>query len=173
MLKRNGRADDAADLLDRAIALFPEQLLLRLERAFISEQFDDLDKAELDFRFVLERDPDNVIALNALGYTLANKTSRHHEALDLIKRALALQPGDAAIIDSLGWAHFRLGNINDAIRYLELAFDKFPDDEIAAHLIEAYWTHGQTGKARSLIKSFKQENDATPRVDEAILRLGI
>lgn len=173
LLKRNGRADDASDLLDEAIERFPEQLLLRLERAIISEQFNDIEMAELDLRFVLDRDPDNVTALNALGYTLANKTTRYNEALDLIERAFALRPDDAAIIDSLGWAQYRLGKMAEATSNLEKAFAEFPDDEVAAHLIEVYWVNGEKNKARAIIKKVKADTEDTPMIDETISRLSI
>ena len=173
LLKRNGRADDANDLLDEAIERFPEQLLLRLERAIISEQFNDIEQAELDLRFVLDRDPDNVTALNALGYTLANKTTRYIEALDLIERAFALRPDDAAIIDSLGWAQYRLGRMAEATSNLEKAFAEFPDDEVAAHLIEVYWVNGEKNKARAIIKKVRADTQETPMIDETIGRLGI
>ena len=173
LLKRNGRADEANDILDEAIERFPEQLLLRLERAFIYEQFNDIEGLEKDLRFVLDRDPDNVTALNALGYTLADRTSRYREALGLIEKAMALRPGDAAIIDSLGWVQYRLGDIKAATVNLETAFSKFADDEVAAHLVEVYWVSGKKNKARALIKKQKKSNEDTTKVDETVQRLGI
>lgn len=173
LLKRNGRADEANTILNQAIALFPEQLLLRLERAFLSELFDDLETAESDLRYILNRDPNNVTALNALGYTLANRTTRYHEALDLIEKAISLKPDDAAIIDSLGWAQYRLGQYEAAIINLEKALEKFPDDEVASHLVEVYWVSGNKEKARAVANQMKKTASETPKVDETLYRLGI
>lgn len=173
LLKRNGRADDAKNILNQAIELFPEQLLLRLERAFLSELFDDLETAEQDLRYVIKRDPNNVTALNALGYTLANRTDRYQEALELIERAILLKPDDAAIIDSLGWAQYRLGRFEAATINLETALEKFPDDEVAAHLIEVYWVSGQKEKARAVAIKMKKTTTETPKIDETLNRLGI
>ena len=173
LLKTHGHPQEASEILNLAIERFPEQLLLRLERALMSEQFNDFATTENDLRFILSRDPDNVTALNALGYTLSNHTERYNEALDLIKKALAIRPDDPAIIDSMGWVQYRLGQFKDAINNLEFAFEQFDDDEVAAHLIEVYWISGEKKKARSLIKKFKKQQEETPNVDEAINRLGI
>ncbi|MEZ7984613.1 MAG: tetratricopeptide repeat protein [Pseudomonadales bacterium] len=173
LLKSNGYIEEARELLDLAIERFPEQLLLRLERALMSEQFHDFATAESDLRFILSRDPDNITALNALGYSLSNRVGRYEEALVFVEKAFTLRPDDPAIIDSLGWAQYRLGEFEKATYHLEMAFEQFPDDEVAAHLIEVYWVSGEKSKARSLIKQFKKQLDDTPKVDEAINRLSI
>ena len=173
LLKTHGHADEARELLNLAIERFPEQLLLRLERAIMSEQFNDFATSENDLRFILSRDPDNVTALNALGYSLSNQVGRYKEALELVEKAFMLRPNDPAIIDSLGWAQYRLGQFDTATKHLENAFEQFPDDEVAAHLIEVYWVNGEKNKARSLIRQFKKPLSDTPKVDEAIDRLGI
>lgn len=173
LLKAHGQAEEARELLNLAIERFPEQLLLRLERALMSEQLNDFATTESDLRFILSRDPDNVTALNALGYSLSNRVGRYKEALVLVEKAFALRPDDPAIIDSLGWAQYRLGQFDTATKHLESAFEQFPDDEVAAHLIEVYWVNNEKSKARSLIRQFKKQSSDTPKVDEAINRLGI
>ena len=139
----------------------------------MSEQFNDFATTESDLRFILSRDPDNITALNALGYSLSNRVGRYEEALAFVEKAFALRPDDPAIIDSLGWAQYRLGQFETATYHLKIAFEQFPDDEVAAHLIEVYWVSGEKSKARSLIKQFKKQLDDTPKVDEAINRLSI
>lgn len=173
LLKTHGHPEEAYGLLSQAIERFPEQLLLRLERALICEQLNDFATLESDLRFILSRDPDNITALNALGYSLSNRAGRYEEALVLVKKAFNLRPDDPAIIDSLGWAQYRLGKLDQATIHLENAFKQFPDDEVAAHLIEVYWVNGEQNKARSVIKKFKEQLQDTPKVDEAINRLGI
>ncbi len=97
---------------------------------------------------MLALDPDNSLALNALGYSLANLTDRFAEALALISHALELKPDDPAILDSMGWVQYRLGNLELALENLRKAFDRFPDHEVAAHLGEVLWVMGRTDEAR-------------------------
>ena len=92
--------------------------------------------------------PDDANAMNALGYTLADRTDHKAEALALIQKALTLKPGEPAIIDSLGWVQYRLGNLDEALEQLRRAYDKQPDAEIAAHLGEVLWVSGQKDEAR-------------------------
>ncbi|MGF1525665.1 MAG: tetratricopeptide repeat protein [Candidatus Competibacterales bacterium] len=103
-----------------------------------------------DLRTILELDPDNGHALNALGYTLTDRTDRHQEALGYIERAYALLPNDAAVVDSMGWVHYRLGNLDKALTYLRRAYDLDPDPEIGAHLSEVLWYLGKRDEARTL-----------------------
>lgn len=173
LLKKNDLSIEAHSLLSDAIARLPEQLLLRIERSFISETFGDIEMTEADLRFVLERDPDNVIALNALGYSLSNKTTRYDEALALVEQAIAIRPNDPAIIDSLGWVQFRLGDTESALKNLKRAYDQYPDDEIAAHLIEVYWTINKKRAAKSIIKKIKRQEKPYPLVLKTAERLGI
>ena len=133
-----------------ALEQFPEDLGLLYTRAMLAEKRGDLAGLERDLRFILEREPDNAMALNALGYTLADRTTRHAEARELIERAHELNPDDAAILDSLGWVHYRLGNLQEAERYLRLALERMPDAEIAAHLGEVLWVSGQQAEAREV-----------------------
>ncbi|GIT48634.1 MAG: hypothetical protein Ct9H300mP14_05620 [Gammaproteobacteria bacterium] len=90
-------------------------------------------------RRLIELEPDNAHAYNALGYTLADQTDRLDEALVLIERALVLLPEDPFILDSMGWVHYRLGNNDLAREYLQKAIDLRLDAEIAAHLGEVLW----------------------------------
>jgi Flp pilus assembly protein TadD len=101
------------------------------------------------------------MALNALGYTLADRTSRHDEALQLIEQAYQLNPDDPAILDSLGWVNFRLGNLSEAEALLRKALLRFPDHEVAAHLGEVLWTKGERSEARAVwSKALKLQPDS-------------
>ena len=102
---------------------------------------------ENDLRSILVRDPDNIQALNALGYTLADRTKRYDEAFRLIKRAYELDPKDAAIMDSMGWVQYRLGNLDQALKYLKQAMELMDDVEVAAHLGEVLWVKGDKKEA--------------------------
>jgi tetratricopeptide (TPR) repeat protein len=110
-----------------------------------------LEVVEADLRRLLELDPDHADALNALGYSLADMTDRYAEALELIQRALAIKPDEGAILDSMGWVQYRLGNLGLALDYLRQAGAKLPEDpEVAAHLGEVLWALGQRDEARQV-----------------------
>jgi tetratricopeptide (TPR) repeat protein len=91
--------------------------------------------------------PDNATVLNTLGYTLADETDRHSEALELIEKALALAPDEPAILDSMGWVLYKLGRLKEAQNYLERAYELMRDPEIAAHLGEVLLALGDNEKA--------------------------
>ena len=173
LLTINGQTIEAYEVFEQAIIALPEQLMLRIERALLSEQLNNFTATEKDLRFVLSRDPQNVMALNALGYTLTNNSSRFEEALALIRQAITLRPNDGAIIDSLGWVQYHLGDWHSAVKNLERAFEILPDDEVAAHLIEVYWQNGDRYKARRLIKKLKKSGTSLPQTDDIIKKLGI
>ncbi|MDG2080077.1 MAG: hypothetical protein P8J26_11335, partial [Pseudomonadales bacterium] len=163
LLSDSSELVDAHSVLSEAIEQHPNQIALRLERSFLSEQLDDISLVEVDLRHVLAIDPQNIVALNALGYVLADRTTRYNEALDLIKKALALKPEDAAIMDSLGWVQFHMGRLDAAEKNLQKAYKKLSDDEIAAHLIELYWTSANLKKRQKFINLFKKQRPITPR----------
>ena len=119
---------------------------------------------EADFRSVLKKDPRNANALNALGYMLAERNTRLKEARGYIEQALAVNPDSAAILDSMGWVLYRLGELDAARECLQKAYAREPDDEIAAHLIEVLWAAGDKRKARELFRSASQEAPDSPHL---------
>lgn len=150
ILNEAGRSQEAMTLYSEAILLFPDSNDLLYARALLAEQLDQLDVTERDLRKVLERDPDNAHALNALGYTLADRTDRYAEAAEYIARALELLPDDPAVIDSMGWVQYRLGNHEESLKHLRRAFQMSGDAEIAAHLGEVLWVNGRRDEAREI-----------------------
>lgn len=139
----------------------------------LGQQQSDLALMEADLRAILSRDPNNATALNALGYTLADQTDRVDEAYALISRALALDPEEPAILDSMGWVLFRKGEMEKSISYLTQAYAAFPDAEVAAHLGEVLWANGDTDKARQIWQGalFKAPNH--PVLRATLERLGV
>lgn len=147
----HAQADDAAaeqDAYARGLAAFADEGALLYSRALMWERRDDIARAEADLRRVLVSDPDNVAALNALGYTLADRTTRYREALELIDRARVAEPDNPAIIDSYGWVLYRLGRNDEALVALRRAYGLQEDAEIGAHLGEVLWATGQRAEAR-------------------------
>ncbi len=154
------RHDEAWALGSEALAQFPGDLNLHYSLAMLAEKRGDLAAMEDNLQLILEREPDNSMALNALGYTLADRTTRYAEALALIERAHALDGEDPAILDSLGWVHYRLGNLEQAEQYLRQSLQRLQDAEIAAHLGEVLWVRGQRSEATRIWRqAFEQSPD--------------
>ena len=153
--------DDEAvmDAFSRGLAAFPDDLEILYARALTWERRDDIARAEADLRKILVIEPESVAALNALGYTLADRTDRYQEALELINRARAADPDNAAIVDSYGWVLYRLGRPEDALGELRRAFALQKDAEIGAHLGEVLWVLGKREEAR---KYFEQAREIDP-----------
>lgn len=156
--------DAALQVYDNALTVLPEEPQLLYARALENAARNRIETAEADFRKVLAIDPNDAAALNALGYTLADRTDRLDEALALIEKALQLQPDSAAIKDSMGWVRFRMGQVGQAIGYLRAAYATQNDVEIAAHLGAALWASGQHEAARQIWNEARQR---TP--DNAVL----
>lgn len=148
---------------DQALEHFEQDTGLLYTRAILSEQLGDPAGLETDLRTILQREPENAMALNALGYTLADRNERLDEALLLIEHAHRLKPEDPAILDSLGWVHYRLGNLELAEELLRRAYAPFPDAEVAAHLGEVLWQQGKQREARRLWdEAAAQAEDSSP-----------
>ena len=122
-------------------------------RATLLERRGLFNQAETDYRQILNLAPGDAGALNALGYALTNNTTRFSEAADLLEEALTKDPRNPAIIDSLGWAYFKLGKKKQAELLLKEAYKQYPDPEVAAHLIELLWSQGRTLEARDLFSA--------------------
>ncbi len=142
-----GEYQQAVDVFTSALGVLPGNIDLLYSRALTAERIDRLDILENDLRAILEQDPDNGHALNALGYTLADRTTRYDEALGYLEKAIQILPDDAAVIDSMGWVLYRLGNYEESIRYLRMALSKMNDAEIVAHLGEVLWVSGNRDEA--------------------------
>jgi len=141
-------------------------------RSLSWEQRDDIARAEADLRKVLVAEPDNVAALNALGYTLADRTTRYDEALQLIDRARVAEPDNAAIIDSYGWVLYRLGRKDEALVELRRAFSLQKDPEIAAHLGEVLWVTGNKDEARRYFDEARKLDPDNRSLQRALARTG-
>jgi tetratricopeptide (TPR) repeat protein len=171
ILTRAGQHAEALALYNRVLQVHPDNDDLLYARALAAERLDRLDIAEADLRGILERNPDDARTLNALGYTLADRTERYQEALEFIQRAAALEPDDPAIIDSLGWVHFRLGNLEQAREHLQRAYALQRDGEIAAHLGEVLWVMGERDAARQVWEEARGLDPDNPVLRATLERL--
>jgi tetratricopeptide (TPR) repeat protein len=173
ILTHAGASQNALQLLDEALAETPDNTALRYARAMVRAQQDDLAGMERELRSIIAAEPTNATALNALGYTLADRTTRYQEAQELIARALALQPNEPAIQDSMGWVLFRLGRYNEAAGYLTRAYAEFPDPEVAAHLGEVLWVKGDNEAAMAVLQGALLRDPNHPVLLGTMRRLGI
>jgi predicted Zn-dependent protease len=165
------RHQTALETATEALQAYPDNIRIRYARAMLHDSNGDIDQAEADLRKALDENPDNAVALNALGYILTTRTGRLDEAQSMIERALQLDPGNPAILDSMGWVLFRQGNTEAALDYLTRAWDTMPDPEVAAHLGEALWTSGNRDQARVIWKEGRDLDGDHPVLQETIRRL--
>ncbi|CAM4029767.1 tetratricopeptide repeat protein [Vreelandella rituensis] len=159
-------------LLDRELGRTPDDTQLLYMRAMRAWEDGDLAAMERDLRRILKNDPDNAMALNALGYTLADLglTDRLEEARELIERAYQQEPDNPAVLDSLGWVHYRQGDPQQALPWLERAYALMPDQEIAAHLAEVLHALGRTSEARQVIQEVMQRFSDYPQIEKLLER---
>ncbi len=172
ILRQERRYEEAFEILGRGLADYPDSPELLYAHAMAAERLGKIDVLERDLRKMLEADPDNAQALNALGYTLADRTDRYQEAYDYIKKALELEPEDPAILDSMGWVLYRLGRHQEAIGYLRKALEKAEagDAEIAAHLGEVLWVTGDREEARRIWEEARKRHPEDEVLRDTIQR---
>ena len=150
LLRDNQALEAAYERLTQALTREPNDAELQYEQAMVAEKMNRLEDMERLLGDIIARTPTHYQALNALGYSWADRGIRLEEARELIVRALAQTPDDPFITDSLGWVEFRLGRHQEALRLLQKAYRARADAEIAAHLGEVMWTLGQHEQARQV-----------------------
>ena len=168
--RRAPRKDPA--LIDQAVEQIDDNYQLFYARALYRER-DDFNGMEADLLKALELEPGNASIQNALGYTYADANQNLDQALELIGQALAQRPDDPAILDSMGWVHFRLGNLMQALDWLERAYEQLPDAEVGAHLGEALFVDGQTDRALQILQENWDENEPNSILLDTLERLKI
>ncbi|MET0917024.1 MAG: tetratricopeptide repeat protein [Burkholderiales bacterium] len=171
LLRDAGDLAGAYGVTSKALAEFPESPELNYDAALLAEKLDRVDEAESRLRKLVALKPDDAQSLNALGYTLVDRTSRTAEGFALIERAHKLAPNDPFIMDSMGWALFRLGRLDEAESYLKRALAERPDAEIAAHLGEVLWAKGDRDSARAIWKAQLEANPDNAVLKETVNRL--
>ncbi len=151
ILREAGRHNDAYIVLDLALTAQPDNPELLYEAALTAERIGKPEILEIHIKHLLNIKPDHAHALNALGYSLAERNTRLPEAFDLIAKALSLTPEDPFIMDSMGWVLYRQGKLAESLKTLENAYRIKADPEIAAHLGEVLWTMNRKDDARRIL----------------------
>ncbi|RUU97426.1 tetratricopeptide repeat protein [Mesorhizobium sp. M6A.T.Cr.TU.017.01.1.1] len=157
----------AADLYDKAVAALKAPTRadwnIFYQRGIAYERLKEWPKAEPNFRKALELFPDQPQVLNYLGYSWVDMNMNLKEGLEMIQKAVDLRPSDGYIVDSLGWAYFRLGRFDDAVREMERAVSLKPEDPVLNdHLGDAYW---RVGRRLEATFQWNQARDLKPDPD--------
>jgi len=173
LLRDAKRHDESFKLLSSALANTPDSVPLLYDSAMAAERLNQMAVMEKNLRRVIELKPDYAHAYNALGYSLADRNLRLTEALQLIEKAHQLAPDDAFILDSLGWVHFRLGDLKLARTYLERAHAARPDPEVTIHLAEVLWAIGDQEAARKLLRQVRSQEPGNALLKSTVTRLRI
>jgi tetratricopeptide (TPR) repeat protein len=153
-----GKHEEALALFEQAVAYRPDDESLALSRAEMLLRMGRLDESVDAYRAAAKRWPQSSMTLNALGYTLADRTDEYKEAEKLIRKALKYDPESAAIIDSLGWVLYKRGKHEEALHHLEIAYAQFPDHEVAAHLVEVLAALDRKDEALELLVAAETES---------------
>ncbi len=150
LLREAKRLDDAYQVLQQGLAKLPNHPDLLYETAMMADRTGKADVFEQLMRKLIQVKPDYAHAYNALGYSLLERNERIPEAVELVEKALQLAPDDDAIMDSVGWGYYRSGRLDEGLKMLRRAFASSPEPEIAAHLGEVLWMHGDKDEARKV-----------------------
>jgi tetratricopeptide (TPR) repeat protein len=153
ILRARKRYGEAADIYTQAIKLLPtpdkRHWSIFYSRGTCYERLKNWPAAEADLKKALELYPDQPLALNYLGYSWVDQNRNLKDGMSLIEKAVALKPDDGYIVDSLGWAHYKLGNYAESVRFLERAVELKPQDPVLNdHLGDALWRVGREREAK-------------------------
>ena len=158
LLREDKKYEASYQVLQQGLEKFTDQPDLLYQTAMAADKLNKTDLFEQLIRKLMKVTPDNAHAYNALGYSLLDRNVRIPEAMKLVEKAYQLAPDDAAIIDSMGWGEYLLGNLDKSEGYLRRAFSANPDPEIAAHLGEVLWKKGDKEGARKVWQDSAKAN---------------
>jgi tetratricopeptide (TPR) repeat protein len=159
LLTQAKRTPEAYALLEQTVNTLPNTPEIVYDFAMAAERMQKLDVMERELRKLIKIKPDYAPAYNALGYSFADRNINLEEAYRLIEKALLLSPNDHYIMDSMGWVYYRMGSLEKALDYLQRAYNKQTDPEIAAHLGEVLW---KTGMREQAIKTWEEALQTHP-----------
>ncbi|KFB78390.1 TPR domain protein [Candidatus Accumulibacter phosphatis] len=170
LLRDAKQTETALALLDQELGTQPEQPELLYESALLAEKLGRLEIMESRLRKLLELQPENAQAYNALGYAFADRNIRLPEARQLIEKALQLAPNDPFILDSMAWVLYRQSDLEGALALLQRALALRSDPEIAAHTGEVLWMLGRKDEAQRTLREAHKKDPANEVLKEAIRR---
>ncbi|QYF94767.1 tetratricopeptide repeat protein [Massilia sp. PAMC28688] len=171
ILRGAGQLEAAYKLLAEGARRYPASNELLYDFALVAEKTGRWDVMEKTLRAIIKQAPNNHDAYNALGYSLAERNVRLHEALELIAKALQIAPDNPFIMDSMGWVHYRLGNMAEAESYLRRAYAMRPDADVAAHLGEVLWHKGDKAEARKVLREARAKDPTNDALRSTLSRL--
>ncbi len=151
LLAEHGDTEGALATLDAALEKYPDAVDLRFARVFQLESSDRVNDAIRELRKIVADRPGDPVALNALGYTLVDRTRHHREGLESIEQALQLTPDNGAVLDSMGWALHRVGRDEEALKYLEHSRRRISDPEVELHIGAVLVSLGRKDEAREVL----------------------
>ncbi len=169
LLRANKQAEAAYRVLAQFMEKLPNHPELLYEAAMLAEQIGKHEASEQLLRQLIQIKPDHAHAYNALGYSMLERNERIPEAMQLVEKAYQMEPDDAAIMDSMGWGYYRLGNLAKSVEFLRRAYTANPDPEIAAHLGEVLWMQGNRREATKIWQQARKAH-ADNAVLEAVVK---
>jgi tetratricopeptide (TPR) repeat protein len=161
-LREAKKHNESFKVLAQGLEKFPDEPELLYQSALVADQLNKPDAFEQLLRKLIKVNPESAHPYNALGYSWLERNVRVHEAMELVEKAYKLAPDDIAIVDSMGWGYFRLGQYDKSIEFLRRAYQANPDPEIAAHLGEALWVSGNKADAQQV---WSENAKANPKND--------
>jgi tetratricopeptide (TPR) repeat protein len=173
LLRDHGKLVDGITLLDKALQGDPKDTNLMYELSTLHEKAKDYVQMEKLLKEAIALEPNSAMAYNALGYSLADRGVRLDEAKTLIEQALKITPGDPYIVDSLAWALFRMGRLDESLKAFQAAYKTRADAEIGAHMGEVLWQMNRKDEAIKIWKEAQIINRDNPTLVETLKRLGV
>jgi len=172
ILAEDGQTDEAMKVYTAALQRSPDDRDLLFSQSILADETGQFDLVEKNLRHILDKDPNDVNALNALGFSMANHTTRYQEAYDYVQKALDLRPHSGAILDSMGWVLYRLGRLDEAVDYLRRSLEIIKEPEVFAHLGEVLWMRGDHDGARQIWQQALERVPGDKSVLDAMKRFG-
>jgi tetratricopeptide (TPR) repeat protein len=171
LLANNGEPSRALALLEDGLKDYPDSSELRFAYVFQLEDADKVDAAVAELRKLVADRPGDPAAINALGYTLVDRTRQHREGMKLIEQALAETPDSGAVLDSMGWSLHRLDRSEEALTYLQQAKRRINDPEVDLHLGEVLIALGRVAEAREILKVATERYPDNPELQKRLKSL--
>lgn len=153
LMSDSGDRAGAVAMLKNSLEQYPDAFELRFTRSLLNEQMDRIDDSVKDLRTLVADRPQDPAALNALGYTLVDRTKHSRDGLKLIEQAYAETPDNGAVLDSMGWGSHMVGKNAEALKYLESARQRTPDPEIEVHYGQVLLALGRKADAEEVFRN--------------------